>query len=51
MTGGAFTDRARDFLARHPGAQLEKPFNIADIEKILRQFAAVRGDGDGGSAP
>ena len=38
MTGGAFTDKARDFLAQHPGAQLEKPFNIAEIEKILRQF-------------
>ncbi|MES1175363.1 MAG: ATP-binding protein [Myxococcales bacterium] len=42
MTGGAFTDRAREFLAQHAGAQLEKPFNIADIEKILRQFAAAR---------
>lgn len=40
MTGGAFTDKARDFLAQHPGAQLEKPFNIAEIEKILRQFTA-----------
>jgi two-component system, cell cycle sensor histidine kinase and response regulator CckA len=40
MTGGAFTTRAREFLAQHPGAQLEKPFNIADIEKILGQFAA-----------
>ncbi len=42
MTGGAFTERAREFLARHPGTQLEKPFNIADIEKILRQLAAAR---------
>jgi two-component system, cell cycle sensor histidine kinase and response regulator CckA len=40
MTGGAFTTRAREFLAQHPGAQLEKPFNIADIEKILGQLAA-----------
>jgi len=40
MTGGAFTTRAREFLAQHPGAQLEKPFNIADIEKLLGQFAA-----------
>ena len=40
MTGGAFTDRAREFLSQHPGAQLEKPFNIADIEKLLGQFAA-----------
>jgi nitrogen-specific signal transduction histidine kinase/CheY-like chemotaxis protein len=42
MTGGAFTDRARDFLAKHPGVQLEKPFNIDDIEKILRQLTASR---------
>ena len=41
MTGGAFTDRAREFLSQHAGAQLEKPFNIADIEKLLRQFAAA----------
>ena len=40
MTGGAFTTRAREFLSQHPGAQLEKPFNIADIEKLLGQFAA-----------
>jgi nitrogen-specific signal transduction histidine kinase/CheY-like chemotaxis protein len=43
MTGGAFTERARDFLAKHPGAQLEKPFNIDDIEKLLRQFTAAQG--------
>ena len=43
MTGGAFTDRARDFLAKHPGIQLEKPFNIEDIERLLRQFNAARG--------
>jgi len=42
MTGGAFTDRAREFMSQYTGAQLEKPFNIADIEKLLRQFAAAR---------
>jgi len=42
MTGGAFTDRGREFLAQYPGEQLEKPFNIADIEKILRQLTAAR---------
>ncbi|HYQ41901.1 MAG TPA: ATP-binding protein [Polyangiaceae bacterium] len=41
MTGGAFTSRAREFLAQHPGAQLEKPFNIADVERLLSQFAAA----------
>jgi two-component system cell cycle sensor histidine kinase/response regulator CckA len=40
MTGGAFTDRARDFLAQYPGEQLEKPFNIADVEKLLRRLSA-----------
>lgn len=45
MTGGAFTERAREFLAKHPGAQLEKPFNIDDIEKLLRQFTAARSIG------
>jgi CheY-like chemotaxis protein len=42
MTGGAFTERARQFLATHPGIQLEKPFNIDDIERLLRQFALAR---------
>jgi nitrogen-specific signal transduction histidine kinase/CheY-like chemotaxis protein len=41
MTGGAFTDRAREFLAQYAGVQLEKPFNISDIEKILRQLAGA----------
>jgi len=41
MTGGAFTARAREFLSQHPGAQLEKPFNIADVERILSQFASA----------
>lgn len=41
MTGGAFTPRAREFLSQHPGAQLEKPFNIADVERLLAQFAAT----------
>jgi CheY-like chemotaxis protein len=44
MTGGAFTARAREFLSQHPGAQLEKPFNIADIERLLGQFAASAGN-------
>lgn len=43
MTGGAFTERAREFLAKHPGVQLEKPFNIDDIEKLLRQLAGSSG--------
>jgi len=42
MTGGAFTDRARDFMAQYPGEQLEKPFNIADVEKLLRRVCASK---------
>jgi PAS domain S-box-containing protein len=36
MTGGAFTDRAREFLERHPGARLEKPFEMRQVEELLR---------------
>ncbi len=32
MTGGAFTPRAREFLARLPNLRIEKPF---DLERIL----------------
>jgi hypothetical protein len=35
ITGGAFTEKAREFLDRHPGARLEKPFTIDDIERLL----------------
>jgi two-component system, cell cycle sensor histidine kinase and response regulator CckA len=42
MTGGAFTERARDFLANYAGPQLDKPFNIDDIERILRQVLPSR---------
>jgi CheY-like chemotaxis protein len=35
MTGGAFTPAARQFLANHRGARLEKPFDMADVEAIL----------------
>lgn len=35
MTGGAFTERAQEFLARFGGRQLEKPFNIDEIEALL----------------
>jgi len=42
MTGGAFTERAREFLAQHPGAQLEKPFNLSEIERLLSEFAEAK---------
>ncbi|HEY6079252.1 MAG TPA: hybrid sensor histidine kinase/response regulator, partial [Polyangiaceae bacterium] len=41
MTGGAFTERAQEFLARFPGRQLEKPFNIDEIEVLLGELSAA----------
>jgi CheY-like chemotaxis protein len=40
MTGGAFTERAQEFLAQFPGRQLEKPFNIDEVELLLAELAA-----------
>ena len=39
MTGGAFTEPAREFLARIPRSrQLEKPFSSDQIHALLRSF-------------
>jgi CheY-like chemotaxis protein len=35
LTGGAFTAAARDFLARVPNARLEKPFDAADVFRVV----------------
>jgi len=35
MTGGAFTDDARDFLENYQGRRLEKPFNVRQVEELL----------------
>ena len=35
MTGGALTPEASAFLARHPEAQIEKPFDILQLEALL----------------
>jgi hypothetical protein len=37
MTGGAFTPRAREFLARLPNLRIEKPF---DLNYILAMISA-----------
>ena len=37
MTGGAFTERAREFLESYEGPHLEKPFDIAQVEALLAQ--------------
>jgi two-component system cell cycle sensor histidine kinase/response regulator CckA len=41
MTGGAFTERAQEFLAHFPGRQLEKPFNIDEVELLLSELSAA----------
>ncbi len=35
MTGGAFTDRARQFVDAVPNPCVEKPFNLARIRELL----------------
>jgi len=35
VTGGAFTDRARSFLARVPNARLDKPFDIDQLMSVV----------------
>ena len=41
MTGGAFTERAQEFLAHFAGRQLEKPFNIDEVESLLSELSAA----------
>lgn len=43
MTGGAFTPEARAFLAGVPNAQIEKPFELLDLRRIVN--ARVRAAG------
>jgi CheY-like chemotaxis protein len=47
MTGGAYTAEARAFLDQHVDAQLEKPFDMARFESLLkikiRRRQALRG--------
>lgn len=39
MTGGAFTDAAREFLERVPNLRVEKPFSYAALDRALRHAA------------
>ncbi len=41
MTGGAFTERAQEFLAQFHGRQLEKPFNIEEVETLLSELSGA----------
>jgi hypothetical protein len=38
VTGGAFTDAARDFLERVPNLRLEKPVDPTTLRETVRQF-------------
>ncbi|HSN84880.1 MAG TPA: ATP-binding protein [Polyangiales bacterium] len=39
MTGGAFTQRARDFLQSVPNLRIEKPFELTHLERIIYEAA------------
>ncbi|MEM8607253.1 MAG: ATP-binding protein [Myxococcota bacterium] len=39
MTGGAFTQRAQDFLRRVPNLRIEKPFELAHLERTILEAA------------
>ncbi|MDB4961347.1 MAG: Sensor protein [Myxococcales bacterium] len=40
MTGGAFTTEAQQFLARPSIPSIEKPFEIAELRRLVEQIAA-----------
>ncbi len=46
MTGGAFTDRARDFLARTTNTCIEKPLSLADLRSLIADKMARLLNGD-----
>lgn len=39
MTGGAFTQRAQDFLQRVPNLRIEKPFELTQLERTILEAA------------
>lgn len=40
LTGGAFQDRARDFLQSIPNARLDKPFELRALEELIAERVA-----------
>jgi DNA-binding NtrC family response regulator len=38
LSGGAFTDAAREFLRRVPNPQIEKPFDPQQLRDLLRRL-------------
>jgi two-component system, cell cycle sensor histidine kinase and response regulator CckA len=41
MTGGAFTQRARDFLQSVPNLRIEKPFELTHLERTIYEAADI----------
>jgi two-component system, cell cycle sensor histidine kinase and response regulator CckA len=41
LTGGAFTQKAKDFLDNLPNQWLEKPFDVGQIQTLVRQRLAA----------
>ncbi|HEX4475446.1 MAG TPA: ATP-binding protein [Polyangiaceae bacterium] len=39
MTGGAFTDRAAQFLAKVPNSKMSKPFDLTELERVVARVA------------
>jgi hypothetical protein len=39
LTGGAFTDRTRDFLERIPNKRLDKPFDVRELRGLVDDAA------------
>jgi fructose-bisphosphate aldolase class 1 len=42
MTGGAFTEKAQEFLESYRGLRVDKPFTISDIERVLSDLQERR---------
>jgi two-component system NtrC family sensor kinase len=38
LSGGAFTEAAREFLARVPNPQIEKPFDPKTLRELVRRL-------------
>ena len=49
ITGGAFTPRAREFLASIDNPRLEKPFDFEVLRRAIRDLVGPRGLPDGAS--
>jgi DNA-binding NtrC family response regulator len=43
MTGGAFTPRAAEFLARVDNPRIEKPFDLSRMRRIVRELTERTG--------